>query len=183
MGRASAEAAQTAEDFSCRFAQKADQFIGQRVGGAQRSAGAAAYSRNGYHFDVDAYGRTKDIQGTISRSAPNARSRTMQRRAGLPDRRPNEDGGHFIAPRFNGPAEAFNHFAQDANFNRGAYRALEDQWDKAAGAGKKVDVRIMVFYEGQSKRPAQIVVSYAINGEVRRRTFPNERQEKLNAKR
>ncbi|PZU11968.1 MAG: hypothetical protein DI605_01060 [Sphingomonas sp.] len=139
--------------------------------------------RNGYTFDLDAIGRTKDVQGTINRGNPNARARREQSRAGLPDRRPTDDGGHFIAVRFNGPAEDFNHFAQDANFNRGAYRTIEDRWDKAEKAGKRVDVRIMAFYLGQSKRPSQIVVSYEVNGILYRRSFPNERQEKPNAKR
>jgi hypothetical protein len=160
---------------------------------ADRSAGAVVVrnnppalrriNRNGYNYDLDDADRTKDIQDTINRGDPNTRSRTVQRRAGLPDRRPDDDRGHFIAPRFNGPAEAFNHFAQDANFNRGTYRALEDEWDTAEKAGKKIYVRIVAFYKGQSKRPSQLVVSYTIGSTTKQRTFQNERQEKPNAKR
>lgn len=139
--------------------------------------------RNGYTFYVDDADRTRDIQGTINPGNPSTRSRNEQRRAGQPDRRPTDDGGHYIAPRFSGPAEAFNHFAQDANFNRGAYRAIETLWGKATQAGKKVYVRISAFYQGQSRRPSQIVVTYVIDGDLKRRAFPNERQEKPNAKR
>ena len=60
--------------------------------------------------------------------------------------RATDDGGHYIARRFNGPTDAFNHFAQNANFNRGGYRALEDRWAKAIRDGKKVRVKIIPFY-------------------------------------
>ncbi|WP_254602633.1 DNA/RNA non-specific endonuclease [Sphingomonas bacterium] len=55
------------------------------------------------------------------------RSKTNQREASKPDRLRTDDGGHFIAARFNGPSDKINHFAQDANFNRGAYRVMEDK--------------------------------------------------------
>lgn len=61
-----------------------------------------------------------------------------------------DDGGHYIAARFNGPTEAFNHFAQDANFNRGGYRLLEDEWARDKRAGKTVTVRIVPRLEGGS---------------------------------
>lgn len=138
---------------------------------------------NGYDFYVDDAKRTKDVQGTLDSGDPRSRSRKEQRQAGKPDRRATDDGGHFIAARFNGPAEAFNHFAQDANFNRGVYRKLEGRWNEARKAGKKVDVRIMAFYEGPSKRPSQIVVTFGIDGRFDRIGFPNERQEKPNGKR
>ncbi|MHA6723215.1 hypothetical protein [Sphingomonas sp. RS2018] len=38
------------------------------------------------------------------------------------------------------PTEAFNHFAQDATFNRGRYRSLEDEWARDKRAGRTVAV-------------------------------------------
>ncbi|WP_419827366.1 DNA/RNA non-specific endonuclease [Sphingomonas sp.] len=54
------------------------------------------------------------------------RSRNAQATAGGGNRLATDDGGHYVAVRFNGPTDTFNHFAQDANFNRGGYRLLED---------------------------------------------------------
>lgn len=85
---------------------------------------------NGYDFSIDAHARQRQISGELTLQSQ-LRSRRAQADAGKPDRRATDDGGHYIAARFNGPREWFNHFAQDANFNRGSYRALEDKWVKA----------------------------------------------------
>lgn len=103
-----------------------------------------------------------------------SRSKVNQRQAGGADRRDTDDGGHFIAARFNGPSDAFNHFVQDANFNRGRYRAMEDEWAKDLRAGKRVSVEISASYTGRSKRPNSLAVSWTINGRARYREFANE---------
>ena len=140
-------------------------------------------TRNGYHFLVDASGRTRHVSGVVVLNIGQGRSRSAQASAGRPDRRLSDDGGHYIARRFNGPTEAFNHFAQDANFNRGAYRALEDQWARAIRAGKAVMVRVVPSYDASSRRPSRINVWFWIDGEENSVRFPNEPREKPNAKR
>lgn len=87
---------------------------------------------------------------------------------------PGDDGGHHIARRFNGPTEAFNHFAQDANFNRGDYRALENQWATAKKAGKTVTVRIVPEYNGSSQRPSALNIWFRINGRRESVKLPNK---------
>lgn len=121
--------------------------------------------RNGYEYQIDGQGRTRRVSGALALAGGQARSRRMQRRAGGRDRRLTDDGGHHIAPRFNGPTEAFNHFAQDANFNRGEYRLLEDQWARAKRAGRNVTVKIAPGYEGASQRPAVINIWFTIDGD------------------
>ncbi|MGI4880747.1 MAG: DNA/RNA non-specific endonuclease [Janthinobacterium lividum] len=86
--------------------------------------------KNGYNYVIDAEGRTRQASGALHESPGGVRSRREQLVAGGTDRRPTDQGGHYIAPRFDGPTDAFNHFAQDANFNTGAYRVLEDKWAK-----------------------------------------------------
>jgi hypothetical protein len=81
--------------------------------------------RNGYSYKIDSRERTRRVFGVLTVADASVRSRTSQRQAGGAERRASDDGGHYIAARFNGPSEAFNHFAQDANFNRGGYRVLE----------------------------------------------------------
>lgn len=133
--------------------------------------------RNGYEYRIDADGRTRGVSGTIDDSITSVRSRTAQARAGGADRRASDDGGHYIAARFNGPSDAFNHFAQDANFNRGGYRALEDQWARDKRAGKTVVVKIVPTYLGASQRPSRISVSFTVNDREESEIFPNERKE------
>lgn len=133
-------------------------------------------TKNGYEFRLDEKKRTVQVTGTLTQSQAPARSRTTQARAGGKDRRHTDDGGHYIAARFNGPTDAFNHFAQDANFNRGGYKALENTWATALKQGKHVDVRIYPSFEGASMRPTTITVRYTIDGVSRLRPFSNERR-------
>jgi hypothetical protein len=109
-------------------------------------------------------------------------ARSNQAQAGKPDRRPNDDGGHFIAARFNGPSGSFNHFAQGASFNRGAYRIMEDGWDKARQT-HKVFVVIEPHYPGMSRRPDRIRVTWFIDGHRKFRDFPNEAKGRPNGTR
>jgi hypothetical protein len=103
---------------------------------------------------------------------------SAQTNAGKPDRRITDDGGHFIAARFGGPREWFNHFAQDANFNRGAYRALEDKWAKAVRSGKRVFVEIVPHYRESSMRPSILSIVWTIEGQEHFQEFPNEERGK-----
>ena len=124
------------------------------------------------------------VPGTAGRCRrTNAQCRGRAGPAGGVDRRATDDGGHYVAPRFNGPTEAFNHFAQDANFNRGRYRVLEDQWARAMRAGKRVRVRIAPAYEGSSRRPSYLNVWFWIDGKRQSLQFPNESLETARAKR
>jgi hypothetical protein len=100
--------------------------------------------------------------------------RRVQSAAGIPDRKPTDDGGHYIAPRFNGPTEAFNHFAQNRTINRGRYRDIENSWAAALKEGKSVYVEIKPVYSGQSKRPSRLTVTELIDGKQQEYTVPNE---------
>lgn len=131
-------------------------------------------SRNGYDYEIDRWGRTRRVSGNLTLGGDNVRSRRAQAQAGGADRRPGDDGGHYVAARFNGPTDAFNHFAQDGNFNRGRYRALEDQWARALKKGQSITVTIIPTYIGSSKRPSEIDVWFVIDGIVRSVNFPNE---------
>ena len=157
----------------------------QTTATSQHSAAATPLRRevrNGYQYQIDETGRTRRVFGTLTLADKQVRSRTAQAQAGGADRRPVDDGGHYIAARFDGPTDAFNHFAQDANFNRGDYRSLEDQWAMAKRRGKNVTVTIMPSYTAGSKRPAVIDVSFTINGLKQSVKFANEPKEKRRGK-
>lgn len=130
---------------------------------------------NGYTFTIgDRHGMVR-VRGGLSQTSTPVRSRKAQASAGGADRRRTDDGGHYIAARFNGPSDAFNHFAQDANFNRGTYRRLEDQWATALRAHKKVTVSIVPHYKNSSMRPHEIDVSFSVNGHEESLKFSNDR--------
>jgi hypothetical protein len=129
--------------------------------------------RNGYQFDIDHEGRTIAASGKLQLVDSPQRSRRAQSGAGGTDRKPADDGGHYIAARFRGPAEKFNHFAQDRNFNRGAYRALESQWAKKIAQGHKIMVTITPHYVGHSQRPDKLDVRWSIDGASRGQAFQN----------
>uniref|UniRef100_UPI000A80682A DNA/RNA non-specific endonuclease n=1 Tax=Sphingomonas sp. CCH5-D11 TaxID=1768786 RepID=UPI000A80682A len=111
------------------------------------------------------------------------RSRASQAQAGGAERRATDDGGHYIASCFNGPTEAFNHFAQNANFNRGGYRVLEDERARKKRGGKTISVRIVPRFEGESVRPSVIDVWWTVDGDEKSLKFPNERSERNRGKR
>jgi hypothetical protein len=130
--------------------------------------------RNGYRYEIDEQNRTRRVSGEITLNPEQGRSPTAQRAAGGGDRRETDHGGHYIARRFNGPTEAFNHFAQDASFNRRDYAKLENQWERAKRQGKQVRVKIVPVYEGKSQRPSALNVWFYIDGKEGSHQLPNE---------
>ncbi|GBH31913.1 DNA/RNA non-specific endonuclease [Sphingobium xenophagum] len=138
-------------------------------------------TKNGYDFHIDVIARPREVVAELTDGPIAARSRRAQAQASQPDRRPGDDGGHFIAARFNGPGDSVNHFAQDRNFNRGAYRAMEDGWAKDLRAGKKVTVNIVPLYDGTSKRPYSLTVKWYVDGEPNIQHFDNEAKGKAHA--
>ena len=87
---------------------------------------------------------------------------------------PTDEGGHYVAREFGGPDKDFNHFAQDANFNRSRYRKLETKWGKLTRAGKKVTFAIIPRYPRGSRRPSHIDVTYFDGSDVHRVPFTND---------
>ena len=124
---------------------------------------------------MDDLDRTTFVSAQLKLADTPKRSRRVQSAAGIPDRKPTDDGGHYIAPRFNGPSEAFNHFAQNRTINRGRYREIENRWAAALKEGKSVYVEIKPVYSGQSKRPSRLTVTELIDGQQQEYKVPNER--------
>ncbi len=124
--------------------------------------------RNEYHFFLDEQNDPHRIEvASLSIEAKTPRSRSAQRNAGKPDRLPTDDGGHYIAHRFNGPNDSFNHFPQDAGVNRGKYRALEQKWFNARAKGTPVSLAMNISYPKGSRRPDVIRIWYNIGGDTK----------------
>lgn len=129
--------------------------------------------RNGYKYTLDELGRTTCIEGDLVSNSTQGRNRLAQLQAGGVDRLVTDEGGHFIGRRFDGPLDAFNHFAQDINLNRGAYKSLENSWQQALGKGFSVNVKINPNYTEASLRPDSLDVTYTINDVPYKKTFLN----------
>jgi hypothetical protein len=144
------------------------------VGDAAKAEGVAkTVVKNGYTYTLDAEGRTTRIEGDLVSNPAQGRSRAAQLAAGGPDRLATDEGAHFVARRFDGPLEDFNHFAQNGNFNRGAYKALENEWQRALDRGSSVNVDITAHYPGDSLRPDSIDVTYTVDGVPHETSFLN----------
>ncbi|USI71737.1 DNA/RNA non-specific endonuclease [Sphingomonas morindae] len=142
------------------------------------SDGLRTVVRNGYTYQIDARERTRHVSGSLTIAQAPVRSRASQRQAGGSERRASDDGGHYIAARFNGPRDAFNHFAQDASVNRGAYRRLEDEWARDKRAGRAVTVQIAPQFGSNSVRPSNINVWWTVDGLKKSARFVNKPPEK-----
>ncbi len=130
----------------------------------ESSAEPRVESKNGYDYSLDEKGRVTRVEGDLSSNPAQGRNPGAQLRAGGANRLPTDEGGHFIGRRFNGPMEEFNHFAQDMNLNRGAYKSMENSWQRAMQQGLDVSVEITPHYAGDSLRPVSIDVAYTIDG-------------------
>jgi len=130
--------------------------------------------RNGYTYVLDEAGNVQRVEGNLRLNRSQGRNTTAQRNAGGADRLPDDQGGHYIGRRFDGPTDDFNHFAQNGNFNNSAYKKLEYSWQRALESGRSVRVEIVPSYPAGSVRPSSLVVRQWIDGTpLTPRTFPN----------
>jgi hypothetical protein len=137
--------------------------------------------RASYNYYIDPGSRFRLVFGLVTLAEKPKRSRKSQRE--VPERGPRDDGGHYIAPRLNGPTDWFNHFAQDLHVNRGKYRVMEDEWYKAVAAEKKVFINVKPVYPGASLRPSHVEVTWYIDGERFFQSFGNEKTDEEDGER
>lgn len=87
-----------------------------------------------------------------------------------------DDRGHGIGRRFEGPGDSINFVAPNANLNRGALQALEDQMALEMRDCHQVHFGEEMIYVAGSQRPAGFLVSYRVDdGPTRNQFFCNER--------
>jgi filamentous hemagglutinin len=115
------------------------------------------YEKHGYTFVTDDQGRPSRIQGFLSNKIGD-RS-TQQTEVGQLGNEFDE-GGHLIATRFNGPTDGFNLVPQNANLNRGEWKAMENEWADILNNGGQVEVGIQPIYLDDTRRPAGFDVIY-----------------------
>jgi len=62
----------------------------------------------------------------------------------------------------------------NSHLNRGAWKKMENIWDKTLQTGQKVEVDIKPIYSGDSKRPDVFNISYWIDGKKKTAFFENK---------
>ena len=136
-----------------------------------------AIEKNGYKYTMDNEGRVSMVEGDL-RLKTGERDVIAQREAGGKFRRDTDEGGHFIGNRFDGFGGDINLFAQNSSFNRGGYKAMENEWAKELKKGNDVHVDIEPLYQHGIERPHVIMGDYIITKEGKETTeyfsFTNE---------
>ncbi len=114
-------------------------------------------------------GEVKEISGVLLKSDNIKRNKNIQRKAVYKKGGKSTDqGGHLIANILGGSSEMYNIVPMSRNLNLGQYSKMETIWKKALENRKKVDYKINLIYDGNSKRPSKFRVTYMIEGEQRR---------------
>lgn len=133
------------------------------------------YEINGYQYETDNIGRIISVEGVLHMKNREGRLpiRDSIEVVGKGDQRENDDRGHLIGDQFDGTNGLENLISQDANINRNDFKNFENDLASRVRAGDEVKVKIEPIYEGDSRRPTDIVVTYSINGIEDMRIFPN----------
>ncbi len=91
--------------------------------------------------------------GQLDNSVEGVRNPMAQRTVGGIDRQKGDDGGHYIAARFNGDSGYKNLDAQASGLNRGDWKAMENNQAKMLDNGDKVFTNNRSVKHNGSERP------------------------------
>ncbi|MGK6354107.1 DNA/RNA non-specific endonuclease [Sphingomonas sp. DT-207] len=171
---------QSARDTLLGMKRQIDELSAPAARGADDVASAGMHSarigNNQVNWTVDANGRPTSASATLSEVQPSGTKRSNGelsaqdevRGRGLDD----DDAGHIIGHRFMGDQGAVNMFPQNFNFNRSAYKTMENEWAAWIDAGGTVKVNV-ALKGGTADRPAQVGVVYEVFNADGKRVFKN----------
>ena len=137
------------------------------------------YEINGYTYKTDELGRIVSVEGRLHMKDREGRLpiKDSIEDIGKGDQKEGDDRGHLVGDQFDGSNGLENMVPQDANINRNDFKNFENELAKEVKDGKDVKVKVEPVYEGDSRRPSAIVVTYSIDGEENVRIFPNSQEE------
>ncbi|MFT7059253.1 MAG: hypothetical protein ACJASV_001760, partial [Pseudorhodobacter sp.] len=153
------------------------------TGGSGPTMSVVGHGENEISFTADANGRTIEASATLRKYHVNAERSaaelTAQREVGGKGSA-TDDAGHMIGHRFGLDQGMDNLFPQDSNFNRGAYKTLENELAGWIAAGGEVRIKVEVD-NFVGSRPSEIAVTYEVvnpaNGKLvydRTKSFDND---------
>lgn len=136
----------------------------------------STYELNGYKYETDDQGRIVSAEGILHLKDDRDRLpiKDSMEAVGKGDQKEGDDRGHLIGDQFDGSNGLENLVPQDSNINRVAFKNFENELAQEVKAGNDVYVKVEPIYDGNSNRPACIVVTYSINGNESMRIFPND---------
>lgn len=144
-----------------------DEFFSPTVAANAASATnlTARVGANSAEWTVNAAGQPTRVTATLSELQPSGIARGRDELAaqdavrgrGLAD----DDAGHVIGHRFLGDQGTRNMFPQNFNFNRGAYKTMENEWAAWIQHGGTVKANVELI-GGTAGRPAQVGVRYEV---------------------
>lgn len=136
------------------------------------------YELNGYTYLTDEMGRIISVEGDLHLKDHEGRLpiKDSIEDIGKGDQKEGDDRGHLIGDQFDGSNGLENMIPQDADINRNDFKNFENELAQEVKDGKSVHVKVEPVYEGDSRRPSAIVVTYSINGEVGVKVFPNGKE-------
>ncbi len=136
------------------------------------------YTINEYTYKTDEQGRIISAEGKLHLKDRDGRLiiKDSIEDIGKGYQEEGDDRGHLIGDQFDGSNGLENMVPQDADINRNDFRNFENELAKQVKEGKDVQVKMEPTYEGDSKRPSDIVVSYSVDGDENIRIFPNSKE-------
>ena len=132
------------------------------------------YTINGTTYTTDGKGRIISCDASPESSPEGSRDLKEQREAGGEDRQEDDDGGHILARVLGGSEGIENLIPMRRTLNRGDYKKMENEINKALGEGKEVTMHVEVEYDDDSGRPSRIRVEYTIDGNKTEVVFDNK---------
>jgi DNA/RNA non-specific endonuclease len=134
----------------------------------------ASVGRNSAEWTLGSGGQPTRVTATLSelrggaRGADELAAQDNVRGRGIEG----DDAGHLIGHRFMGDQGERNMFPQNFNFNRSAYKTMENEWAAWIENGGTVRVNVDLV-GGTAGRPERINVSYEVFNESGQRVFDN----------
>ncbi|MET1755815.1 DNA/RNA non-specific endonuclease [Novosphingobium sp. RD2P27] len=143
---------------------------------AQAGVHTVKVGANSVEWTVDANGYPRHVEATLSdlqpagtpRSSAETNAQDQVRERGIDG----DDAGHVIGHRFLGDQGTRNMFPQQFNFNRGAYKTMENEWAAWIDHGGTVKAKVDLL-GGTPERPEQVKVTYEVLNDVGKRVFRN----------
>jgi hypothetical protein len=143
---------------------------------AQASVHTAKVGANSVEWSVDANGYPQRVEATLSELQPAGATRSSAETTAQDQVRgrgiDGDDAGHVIGHRFLGDQGTRNMFPQQFNFNRGAYKTMENEWAAWIDHGGTVKAKVDLL-GGTPERPDQVKVTYEVFNDAGKRVFRN----------
>ena len=160
----------TGADQPLRYDQTTQTFIPREGAAPVRTVNNGSGQGNEANWQTDGQGRLTEVTATLREYHVNA-GRTRDELAAQAEVRARgvdtDDAGHAVGHRFVLDNGVQNLFPQDANFNRGAYKTLENEMADWIAAGGEVELTVRPgdYVDG---RPESVEIEYIVrnaNGE------------------